>query len=60
MTSKKVEVLVSADKQEDFTTIQKALAAYAKAFTAKEHDKLRMIILYDPATLGMLKQRLNT
>jgi hypothetical protein len=60
MIRKKITIDVTADSLADIATIEKALKAYASAFTAKEHDKLRMIILYDPSTMGMLKQRLNT
>ena len=60
MIRKKITIEVSAASMAEIDTIEKALKAYAPAFTAKEHDKLRMIILYDPATMGMLRQRLNT
>ena len=60
MIRKKLTIDVTADSMADLDTIEKALTVYAKNFTAKEHDKLRMIILYDTNTLGMLKQRLNT
>lgn len=60
MIRKKITIDVTADSQADIDTIEKALKAYTPAFSAKEHDKLRMIILYDPTTMGMLRQRLNT
>lgn len=60
MIRKKITIDVTADSLQDISTIEKALGVYAKSFTAKEHDKLRMIILYDASTLTMLRQRLNT
>ena len=60
MIRKKITIDVTADSAADIATIEKALNVYAKSFTAKEHDKLRMTILYDPTTMGMLRQKFNT
>jgi hypothetical protein len=60
MIRKKITIDVAADSPADIATIEKALNVYAKSFTAKEHDKLRMTILYDSATMGILRQKLNT
>lgn len=60
MPRKKITIDVEASSEADIATIEKALNVYAKTFSAKEHDKLRMIILYDSGTMSMLRQRLNT
>lgn len=60
MIRKKITIDVTADNLADIATIEKALNVYAKTFSAKEHDKLRMTILYDTTMMGMLRQRLNT
>jgi hypothetical protein len=60
MIRKKITIDLTADSLADIATIEKALNVYVKEFTAKEHDKLRMIILYEPATTAMLRQRLQS
>jgi hypothetical protein len=60
MIRKTITIDVQAESQADIATIEKALNAYAKAFTAKEHDKLRMTILYDKQTMSLLRGKLNT
>jgi hypothetical protein len=59
MIRKKVTIDISADTLTDISIIEKALNVYAKEFTAKEHDKLRMLILYEPASMALLRQRLQ-
>ncbi|MCA6392206.1 MAG: hypothetical protein IM607_12530 [Cytophagales bacterium] len=60
MAKKTITVEIQAENPADFATIEKALNVYAKTFSAKEHDKLRMIILYDQHTMGLLRGKLNT
>lgn len=60
MIRKTISIEVQAETPADFAVIEKALNVYAKAFSAKEHDKLRMTILYDKQTMSLLRERLNT
>jgi hypothetical protein len=59
MAKKTITIEIQAESPADFATIEKALNVYAKTFSAKEHDKLRMIILYDQHTLSLLRGKLN-
>ena len=60
MVRKKITIDVSADSQADIEKIEKALNVYKDKFTAKEHDKLRMVILYEPAIMEQLRKNLLT
>jgi hypothetical protein len=60
MARKTISIDVEAENPADIAAIEKALNVYAKAFTAKEHDKLRLTILYDKQTMSLLRGKLNT
>jgi hypothetical protein len=60
MIRKTISIEIAANTQTELAQIEKAMAVYIKTFSAKEHDKLRMILLYDTNLLSMLRQKLNT
>lgn len=60
MPKKSITIEVEAENPADFATIENAMKVYAKSFSAKEHDKLRMIILYDQHTMSLLRVKLKT
>ena len=54
-----VSVEISAATEAEIVTKEKAVKVLAEKLTAKELDRLRMIILYDPSSLAKARQFLG-
>ena len=54
-----VTIEISAPTEAEIMTKEKAVKVLAEKLTAKELDRLRMILLYDPSMLAKARQFLG-
>jgi hypothetical protein len=57
--ARKVTIEISAPTEAEITTKEKAVKVLAEKLSAKELDRLRMILLYDPDMLSKARQFLG-
>lgn len=55
----KIEIEIKASKEADAKTIEKSLKALAEKLSAKELDRLRQIVQYEPSVLAMARKYLR-
>jgi hypothetical protein len=51
MITKKIEITITAESKEELAMKEKALRVIAEKLSAKEQDRLRQIVLYEPSLM---------
>ncbi len=56
METKKAEIKITAPTEAEVTMAEKALKVLAEQLSAKELDRLRQIVLYEPSTMAVARR----
>jgi len=59
MAQRKIEVEIKVSSETDAQTIEKSLKALAEKLSAKELDRLRQIVLYEPSMMAIARKYLK-
>lgn len=59
MAQRKIEVEVKTSNEADALTIEKSLKVLAEKLSAKELDRLRQIVLYEPSMMVLARKYLR-
>lgn len=59
MAQRKIEVGISVSNEADAQTIEKSLKVLAEKLSAKELDRLRQIVLYEPSMMVLARKYLK-
>ncbi len=59
MATRKIEVEIKASNEADTLTIEKSLKVLAEKLSAKELDRLRQIVLYEPSMMVIARKYLR-
>jgi hypothetical protein len=59
MASRKIEVEVKASSDSEAQMIEKSLKVLAEKLTAKELDRLRQIVQYEPSVMALARKYLR-
>ena len=57
--ARKIEVEIKASSEADAQTVEKSLKVLAEKLSAKELDRLRQIVLYEPSMLALARKYLR-
>ena len=59
MATKKIEVEIKASSDADLQSIEKSLKVMAEKLSAKELDRLRQIVQYEPSMMALARKYLR-
>ncbi|HTF04153.1 MAG TPA: hypothetical protein VK826_09005 [Bacteroidia bacterium] len=59
MASRKIEVDIKASSEADVAMAEKSLKVLAEKLSAKELDRLRQIVLYEPSMMVLARKYLR-
>lgn len=59
MAKKKIEVEINASNDAEASSYEKSLKVLAEKLSAKELDRLRQIVLYEPSMLALARKYLR-
>lgn len=59
MTTKKIEIEIKASSEADVALAEKSLKVLAEKLSAKELDRLRQIVQYEPSMMALARKYLR-